>query len=230
MSKDKKQKIILSLSFIILGIIYFMYMYYYHKEITIDSFITHTVRSINILVNDIKYVINKLLSYKEVLHTCVIAISIIIIIKDTHVGSILKNITNFEAGPVKIGLVGLDKENAESKLEEIKQDSEHEHINETNNSTKDLCFERNKINIMELIIENPEIVEIIEKFIKNSRATVIPINLIHSRYKIEIIDVLFNWEHKPNSIKITSVKEEMYTALVDVYAEFKSKNIIYSTQ
>ena len=64
MSKDKKQKIILSLSFIILGIIYFMYMYYYHKEITIDSFITHTVRSINILVNDIKYVINKLLSYK----------------------------------------------------------------------------------------------------------------------------------------------------------------------
>ena len=182
MSKDKKQKIILSLSFIILGIIYFMYMYYYHKEITIDSFITHTVRSINILVNDIKYVINKLLSYKEVLHTCVIAISIIIIIKDTHVGSILKNITNFEAGPVKIGLVGLDKENAESKLE------------------------------------------------KNSRSTVIPINLIHSRYKIEIIDVLFNWEHKPNSIKITSVKEEMYTALVDVYAEFKSKNIIYSTQ
>ena len=38
-----------------------------------------------------------------------------------------------------------------------------------------------------------------------------------------------NYEYKSNSVKITGIKEEIKSALLDVYLEFKEKKIIYST-
>ena len=213
--------LIVALSFIS-AIVYFMYIYYYYSEITIQSFINHTVGSINILSENIMKIVYKILSYKE----AIIMISVIIIIKYTAVKEILENITNLEAGSVKVALNKLD---AESKLEEIKKDSENEVSDNIDNKVKEINFKNKKIKIMKLIIDNPEIIEIIDKFMKNSRRIEIPMKLINNRYNIETISELFNYEYKSNSVKITGIKEEIKSALLDVYLEFKEKKIIYST-
>ncbi|MDO7206283.1 hypothetical protein Q5M85_21455 [Paraclostridium bifermentans] len=81
---------------------------------------------------------------------------------------------------------------------------------------------------MQIILDNPNIVDVIEKILKNSRRYTIPLNLIGSKYKLETISQLFNYEIKSNSVIIKSIKSDISVLLIDVYTDLKTRGLIYS--
>lgn len=232
---SKKNKIITSMILIILTVIvYLMYIYYYYEEITLETFIKHTVGSMNLLGRYIRLLIGKLMTNTTAVNIIVLTPLLIYIGRKIDITEFIKSLRNIEMGPFKAQLEGLKEvqkeheENVEKiKTEISKDDTKHQKILEKDLQER-LENEEKKSKILQLILDNPNIVNVIERFLKNSRKYTIPLNLIGVKYKLETISQLFNYEIKSNSVIIKSINDDIAPLLIDVYTDLKNKGLIYS--
>lgn len=220
--KSKKNKIILkSIIIITTIIIYIMYVYYYHKNLYLESFIEHTVNSLNIFGNYLVNIIDKLISNESLLKTLTISGTIIFLLRNIDIQDVFNDITALEIFSLKLA-----KDKARDKAEEIKKETNKKTSDYINNEQLDKDKKRKEI--IELLIDNNNIIYLIELYINGSRNIKIPINRIPRLYKIENIGKIFEYKRQTSSIKIIGFKKDIEDVLIDVYNELKEENIIYS--
>lgn len=222
-------------------VVYFMYIYYYYKEITIDTFIKHTVGSLNLLGRYIRFLLGKIMGNSVAINIIVITPLLIFIGKKINIEAVINSLTNIEIGVLKISKEGiqqlkqekvdLKKEETKEEIQQLKQEKVYLKKEETkgveNVNNEESLQNNEESKILQLILDNPDIVNLIDKFIKKSRGVTIPIQLIGVKYKLDVIAQLFNYEIKNNSVKITSIKEDIEVTLVEVYTDLKRKGLIY---
>lgn len=220
--KSKKNKIILkSIIIITTIIIYIMYVYYYHKNLYLESFIEHTVNSLNLFGNYLVNIIDKLISNESLLKTLTISGTIIFLLRNIDIQDVFNDITALEIFSLKLA-----KDKARDKAEEIKKETNKKTSDYINNEQLDKDKKRKEI--IELLIDNNNIIYLIELYINGSRNIKIPINRIPRLYKIENIGKIFEYKRQTSSIKIIGFKKDIEDVLIDVYNELKEENIIYS--
>ncbi len=217
--------------FIFLLVIYSMYIYYYYGVINFDSIIKHTVGSINLFCNDIKYLMNYIFADSKSLNTLIFTVGIFCIIRFTNINFLLKDVNYFEAPNIKFGINKDIQDSSEDNVEikDIEPINSQIFSSNINSDIKeDMLINSNiREDILKILIDNQEIIEIIELFINNPRDVIIPGNLIPSRYKMECIDKLFYWKMKPGAIKLIGIKKDIAPYLIDTYQELKNQGFIY---
>lgn len=234
---SKKNKIISGTSLIIIVIcIYLMYIYYYYDKITAETFIKHTVGSMNLAGRYIRLLIGKLMENQSAVNIIVVTPLLMLLGKKIDITELIKSLRNIEMGPFKAQLEGVKgvqqehEENAKKIKNEISKDNNGNGQQESVEKNLKECLENEekKSKILQLILDNPNIVNVIERFLSNSRGYTIPMNLIGIKYKLDTISQLFNYEIKNNSVKIISIKKDMAVELIDVYTDLKNRGLIYS--
>lgn len=206
---------------IILVVIYTMYVYYYYGNLKLESFVKHTVGSINILGEYIKYIFDKLISNQSISKTIIISIVLMILLKDVELSTFINSITGLEAYGVKLS-------KSDALKEQKNEDEKIKLMEESETQSKDkLDAAKTKKEILELLIDNDKIVNLIEKYLMTSRPIKIPLTSIPRIYKVEEIGKIFEYKTSPSAIKIISIKKDIEPILIDVFTELKEKNIIY---
>lgn len=222
---NKKNKWIISFILCITIIIYFMYIYYYYGSITWKSFIKHTVISINLLGKYIRVIIDKIMSNSVALNIIVATPLLIWIGNKINIQALINSLTNIEIGSIKVvkeGVKELKKENDES-VEQMK-----DKCGKVPRENESLENKEKKSEILQLILDNPNLVGLIDKFLNKSRGVSIPISLIGYDYKLEDISKLFNYEIRNSSVRINSIKKDIEVLLIEVYNDLKRRGLIYS--
>lgn len=212
-SKTKRNIIIL-----IITIIYFMYIYYYYNEINFYTFAKHTVGSLNLASNEIRQFINIIIKNTKMITTVAFMMSLYIIIKYTNINKLILSLKSIQTPNIK-----LETNSVKELIEEDKKCSNNESVESSTEPNNNI---RNKI--LNILIDNPEIIEIVELFINNATSIDIPLNRVPLRYKINCIDELFDKEFHSNSIRIKSIKESIKKELISVYNELLEKGLIYT--
>lgn len=228
---SRRNKITASISLIILTIIvYLMYIYYYYDKITLETFIKHTVGSLNLLGRYIRLLIGKLMANSTAVNIIVLTPLLICIGRKIDIAEFIKSLRNIEMGPFKAQLEGVKEvqKEHEENVKKIKTEISQDDIKQEKDLKERLENEEKKSKILQIILDNPNIVDVIEKILKNSRRYTIPLNLIGSKYKLETISQLFNYEIKSNSVIIKSIKSDISVLLIDVYTDLKTRGLIYS--
>ena len=204
----------------LLILIYIMYIYYYYGNLNINSFISHTVGSINIFGKYIKYVFDSFINDTSVFKTILITGTIIYLSKCIDLYDYIRTIGVFEGYGVKFSREAAKKQKEKEieNIEKLKEESDNEDT--IKNAEK-------RAEIIELIIDNENIVALIEKYIRRSRSFSIPLNLIPSKYKLETLGKIFDYKMHANTIKIISIRKDIEPVLIDVYKELKDNSIIY---
>lgn len=200
---------------IVISIIYTMYVYYYYNNLQLESFVKHTVGSINILGNYIKYIFDNLVLNIMSSSVSMICITLIFLLRNVDFQTVINSINGFEWNGVKIS-----KERAKERIDDLELQ---------NNAEKSEDNENKKIEkeILEVLIDNEQMVKLIDEYLKTSRGKKIPLSSIPRNYKVETIGKIFEYKTLPNSIKITGLKKEIESILIDVFNDLKEKNIIY---
>lgn len=216
-NKLSKFKVIFLL---IIILIYMMYIYYYYGNLNINSFINHTVGSINILGKYTKYIFDSFINDSSVFKTILIIGAIIYISKYIDLYDYIRTIGAFEGYGIKFSREAAEKQKEKERenIEKLKEESDND---DTIKSAE------KRAEIIELIIDNENIVALIEKYIRRARSFSIPLNLIPSKYKLETLGKIFDYKMHANTIKIISIRKDIEPILIDVYKELKDNSIIY---
>lgn len=206
-------------------IIYLMYIEYYYDSIVLKSFVSHTVVSLNIVLDFLKNTVIALINSinDSVLKLAILSIIVIYAIDKFQIMKLLNRIVSVEVKDVKIEMQKIQekKDEEEKKIERLKLENQ----SESNSSEIENAEKRNKV--MQVIIDNPNIVNIISMFInKGMRSVSIPMNLIPFKYKLEVISVFFEYKVKSGSIRIFKFREEIEPIVVDIFNELIAKNIV----
>lgn len=223
----RSRQIIVGIVVFIIVVVYFMYIYYYYNDITINTFIKHTVGSLNLLGKYIRLLLGKIMGNSVAINIIVIIPLLMLIGKKINVENLINSLTNIEIGVLKISKDGI-KELKQEKDENVEKTKEKTEEGYKHGNCKVSSQNIDEAKILQLILDNPDIVNLIDKFIKKSRGITIPIQLIGVKYKLDIIAQLFNYEIKNNSVRIISIKEDIEVVLIEVYTDLKRKGLIYN--
>ncbi|MEW9093751.1 MAG: hypothetical protein AB2417_01605 [Clostridiaceae bacterium] len=228
---NKKRCIIICVNIILLIALYLMYIIYYYKEITINSFIVHTVTTTNIILNYIRIIAEIILNSiinENTMKIFFIGIFVIYSLKNLDLLGFINNIKTLQLKDFKLEL---NKQDAEATKREEEDKIKNLKKNEENLSPTDIkkiqdAEERAKI--IQILIDTPYISNLINMFVNQGKNNVIvPLNLIPDKVNLKDLSEIFEYKLQPNSVKLIKLKVDIQPTIIDVFNQLLKKGIIY---
>ncbi|MEG0297437.1 MAG: hypothetical protein RR620_12030 [Clostridium sp.] len=219
--QDKKNKV----GIMVCGIVaYIGYSYYKYGIISNFPPVVLFVKIIDKLVIKIDMLTDNIIdafSNSDIIKWCLLLIVIVYILSKLDLNKIFSNIDeiNWKQQYIRMKAEQLDK-NQELKKQELQK-------NETSSSIDDVEIVKidKRLEIIKLIKEYPYIAKLIDKWVNNKITKVhIPLsNLISNVGDPSLIDNIFEYNLKNNTIVLTGLNEQYKTEIIEVYKELFKK-------
>lgn len=218
----KVYKLVLSL--IVIAIIYFLlFVKYKNGEINLINVYNEFMlisKIVFIYIFDVFKNILDLLLTEDIFKIVLISIILIKVIDKYDLIEMLRDIGKVQIGEISIERLKSMKEQQEATIENIENGTDTE-------NKKDEA--KKKLEIINILINNPYIVIIINKII-NKRIKTLKISL--TKIKQEKIDLstlgkIVDYDLFPQSIKIKNIKEDIKSLVFAVFVELKNNGAIY---
>lgn len=218
----KVYKLVLSL--IVIAIIYFLlFVKYKNGEINLINVYNEFMlisKIVFIYIFDVFKNILDLLLTEDIFKIVLISIILIKVIDKYDLIEMLRDIGKVQIGEISIERLKSMKEQQEATIENIENGTDTE-------NKKDEA--KKKLEIINILINNPYIVIIINKII-NKRIKTLKISL--TKIKQEKIDLstlgkIVDYDLFPQSIKIKNIKEDIKSLIFAVFVELKNNGAIY---
>lgn len=219
--------------FVLIGIyilISLMYIYYYFG-ISIDNIIKYLILTINTILE---------LSYESALQIFVVildkeifklifisSIVIYLIQKNDIINKLFEIIKLIKRLDIKgITIIMDDLKNNLNEQSTLVESME----NDTSNfSVEQINEAKLKEKILQVMVDSPNIVELIDKFLNaSSKSIKIPRYLIPDKYKSTDISKIFDVEITGSTLKIKNIKEDRKCLVIDVFNDLVEKGVICS--
>lgn len=198
---------------------------YYYKSITfstlLKSFIVFSNCVLNYTIKFLKILVYNFFTANNI-KIALIIVAIIYVIDKYELISLINNISSFQFKDFKVetNKVKDIKNSEQEKLDKLKNKDEKDEkkINES----------KNRLKLIEIMIDEPYIVEIISKFLnKRMKSLTIPWSEFKDKTSISSIGKIFDYEIKADSIKIKKIKNNIKDELAQVYSELINNGVIY---
>lgn len=218
----KVYKLVLSL--IVIAIIYFLlFVKYKNGEINLINVYNEFMlisKIVFIYIFDVFKNILDLLLTEDIFKIVLISIILIKVIDKYDLIEMFRDIGKVQIGEISIERLKSMKEQQEATIENIENGTDTE-------NKKDEA--KKKLEIINILINNPYIVIIINKII-NKRIKTLKISL--TKIKQEKIDLstlgkIVDYDLFPQSIKIKNIKEDIKSLIFAVFVELKNNGAIY---
>lgn len=221
-----KKKCYVIVVLILIFIINCIYMYTYCKPISIENICLYITNILNfVLINLYKLIeaIILMLLEKDIFKLIIIIFSILYFLERSQ---IISNILELIKLIKRIDINGIVIEM--SKLIEVTEEQNQLvndlHENKTNGNIGNEEFKRD---ILQRIVDSPNIVELIDKYLYgNCKKFKIPRVLVPNKFKLSDINLIFDTEMTSSQIIIKSMKKK--DIVKEVFDDLIKKGIIHS--
>lgn len=225
----KNKMIIKGLIFLIIILYYVAFVKYNYGRISFyNMYIQFMICTSNIIEYSI-YEFGQFISIiltEGIVKILVISFVIMLFVEKFELQDVVKTIVNLKVGP--------DGVTIERKLESLKKTEEEaiENIRkntEASDKENEIAKSEEKIRIIEMMIDNPYLVEILNKFInKHVGALTIKFSKLTEKHlNMEILKKIFDYKLNPKSVTINSIKEEVFDVVIEVFTELSENGAIY---
>ncbi|MBD5643174.1 hypothetical protein HYH96_04610 [Clostridium botulinum] len=207
------------------SILYFLSVIkYYYDKITFKLILQQFI----ILNNCILNYINKFLEIfikncftSSNIKIALIIWSIIYIVDKYNLIDLIKNISSFEFNGLKI-----ESKNLKEIFDSTKKQMEALE-NEPKKNNEKIEQNKNKLDLIQIMIDDPYIVELINIFInKKIKSKIIPLKVLKCNSSIYSIGKIFEYDIRADSIKIKNIKDDVKDEIVQVYSDLVSNCMI----
>lgn len=201
------------------------YTKFYYGILNLKSIEVNFIVCCNIILKILLRIIDNLtasLLTENNVKIIIIAIAIIFIIHKIELKEILYGITNLEVGTFKLQreveiLNNLNKREVE-KVEKLQEE------NNTDENEKKIQLSKQKIKLLEIMINEPYVVAILERFLNKKMGNLtIPMNVFKQNTSLDAIGEIFDYEAKVNSVKIIGIKESIKNLVYEIYIGLKNE-------
>ncbi|NFH90905.1 hypothetical protein FDA33_11965 [Clostridium botulinum] len=222
-------------SILIISILmFFIYTNFYYGNISIKTLQTHLIVCSNILIKFVYRCLNAMITSvltESNVKVVIISIVSIFILYKFDLKKLLSRITMFQMGDyLKVetsvsNILENMNEKEETKLEMLKQEkSTSSNKYEEEEKKEELKLSMKRIELIQLLVDEPYIVKILERFInKNMKSLTIPNNILKKNTSITSIGKIFDYKVGANSTKVLSVKDEIKDIICEIYFKIKDE-------
>ncbi|MBZ9691649.1 hypothetical protein [Clostridium sp. M14] len=213
---------------------FFVYTNFYYGNISIKTLQTHLIVCSNISIKFVYRCLNAVITSvltEANVKVLIISIVSIFIIHKFDLKKLLSRITLFQMGDyfkieTSVSNILEDmNEKEENKLEKLKQEKSTSSNNyEEKEKEEELKLSMKKIELIQLLVDEPYIVKVLGRFInKNMRSVTIPNNVLKKNTSITSIGKIFDYKVGANSTKVLSIKDEIKDIICEIYFKIKDE-------